>query len=109
LALLPTTLTMYAGAIAAVENESYGAVRALITDGSVDRSIRRQGAKVTVIEKAGPWELVAHERQLGLALRAAQQRRLTEDLLAALANGNLPRRPTYPVSAYLFDTLRPYF
>lgn len=109
LALLPTTLVMYGGAIAAVDHENYGAVRALTTDGAVDRSVWGQGPQITVLEKAGPWELVANERQLGVALRAGQQGKLTDELRAALAAGRVPRRPSYPVSAYLFDALRPYF
>jgi hypothetical protein len=108
LALLPATLTMYAGAIAAVEHDNYGAVRALTIDATVNWSLFGSN-KVTVLEKAGPWELVAQQRHLGIALRAAQQDKLTPDLVDALVAGSLPRKPTYPVSAFLSDALRPYF
>lgn len=108
LALLPATLTMYAGTIAAVEHENYGAVRALTVDATVDWSLLTNH-KVAVLDKAGPWEIVGHERHLGLALRAAQTGVLTEQLLDALAAGRLPRRPVYPVSAFLLDALRSYF
>jgi hypothetical protein len=108
LALLPATLTIYAGTIAAIEHENYGAVRALTVDATVDWSLFTH-RKVAVLDKAGPWEIVGHERHLGLALRAAQTDVLTEQLLDALAAGRLPRRPVYPVSAFLFDALRSYF
>jgi hypothetical protein len=108
LALLPATLTMYAGAIAAVEHKNYGVIRALTVDATVDWSLSTN-RKVTVLDKAGPWEIVGHERHLGLALRAAQTGVLTEQVLDALAAGRLARRPVYPVSAFLFDALRSYF
>jgi hypothetical protein len=99
---------MYAGTIAAIEHDNYTAVRALTTDAIVDWSVFNP-AKISVLEKAGPWELVAHQRQLGIALPAAQDGKLTPDLLHALAAGRVPPRPAYPVSAYLCDALRPYF
>lgn len=108
LAMLPATLTMYAGTIAAVEHENYGAVRTLTVDATVDWSLFTN-RKVAVLDKAGPWEIVGHERHLGLALRAAQTGALTKQLLEDLAAGRLPRRPVYPVSAFLFDALRSYF
>lgn len=108
LALLPAALTMYAGSIAAIEHENYGAVRALTTDATVEWSAFAP-RKVAVLDKAGPWDVVGRERHLGLALRAAQKGVLTEELLQALATGRLPRRPVYPVSAFLFDALRSYF
>lgn len=97
--MLPATLTIYAGTIAAIEHENYGAVRALTVDATVDWSLFTN-RKVAVLDKAGPWEIVGHERHLGLALRAAQTGVLTEQLLDALAAGRLPRRPVYPVSAF---------
>jgi hypothetical protein len=108
LALLPATLVMYAGTLAAIEHDNYTAVRALTIDAIVDWSVFNS-AKISVLEKAGPWELVAHERQLGIALRATQEGKLTPDLLHALAAGRVPPRPAYPVSAFLCDALRPYF
>lgn len=108
LALLPATLTMYAGTIAGVEQENYGAVRALTTDATVEYSAIAP-RKVAVLDKAGPWEVVGRERHLGLALRAAQAGVLTDKLLQALASGQVPRRPVYPVSAFLFEALRSYF
>lgn len=110
LAMLPATLVMYAGTIAAVEHDNYGAVRALTTDGTVQASLFGQ-RKVAVLDKVGPWELVAQERHLGIALLAAQRGKLTQVLLQALADGRAQAqsRPTYPVSEYLFTALRPYF
>lgn len=108
LALLPAALTMYAGTIAAVEHNNYGAIRAITIDATVSWSLFRN-RKVTVLDKVGPWDIVGRGRHLGLALRAAQTGVLTEQLLEALASGRLPRRPVYPVSAFLFDALRSYF
>ncbi len=108
LALLPATLTMYAGTLAAVEHDNYGAIRALTVDATVEWSLF-SNRKVAVLDKVGPWEIVSHERHLGLALRAAQKGVLTGDLLDALAAGRLPRKPAYPVSAFFFDALRTYF
>lgn len=109
LALLPATLTMYAGTIAAVDCENYGAVRALTTDGAASASFFHPERKVPIIDKVGPWEFVAHQRELALALRAAQKDDLTEELLDTLSRGGQPRRATYPASAYLFDALLPCF
>lgn len=108
LAVLPATLMMYAGSIAAIEHENYGAVRALTTDAAVAYSVFAP-RKVAVLDKAGPWDVVGGERYLGLALRAAQTGVLTDELLQALASGRLPRRPVYPVSLFVFDALRSYF
>ena len=112
LSLLPATLTMYAGVIAAVEGQNFGAVRALTTDGRVSRSVFHPDPKVTVIEKVGPWEAVASDERSMLALRAAQQTAANDEALdeqlTAIANGNV-RRPRFVASAYLFDALRPHF
>lgn len=108
LALLPATLTMYAGTMAAVEHENYGAVRALTVDATVNWSLF-SNHKMAILDKVGPWEIVGNERHLGLALRAAQTGVLTDELLNHLAAGRLPHRPVYPVSAFLFAALRSYF
>ncbi|MDT5356749.1 MAG: hypothetical protein QOJ56_5281 [Mycobacterium sp.] len=109
LALLPATLTMYAGVIAATDSDNYGAVRALSTDGAVSVSLFEPDRKVNLIDKVGPWEVCSRRVELALALRAAQQNKLTDDVVAALARGGQPHRATYPVSAYLCEALQPYF
>lgn len=108
LALLPATLVMYAGTIAAIEHDNYGAVRALTVDASVEWSLS-SNSKIAVLDKVGPWQIVGHETCLGVALRAAQVDALTEDLLSNLAAGRVPPRAAYPVSAFLLDALRSYF
>ena len=111
LSRLPACLTLYAGVIAAVEGHNFGAVRALTTDGRVSRSVFNPDLKVTVIEKVGPWEVVAPEDRYMMALRAAQRPGDDEALdgqLTAIANGTF-RKPRFVASAYLFEALRPHF
>ena len=111
LSRLPACLTLYAGVIAAVEGHNFGAVRALTTDGRVSRSVFNPDLKVTVIEKVGPWEVVASEDRYMMALRAAQRPGDDEALdgqLTAIANGTF-RKPRFVASAYLFEALRPHF
>ncbi len=65
--------------------------------------------KVNLIDKVGPWEVCSRRVELALALRAAQQNKLTDEVVAALAGGGQPHRATYPASAYLCEALQPYF
>lgn len=111
LSMLPACLTMYAGVIAAVEGQNFGAVRALTTDGRISRSVFHPEPKVTVIEKVGPWEVVARDDRFMLALRAAQRAVSDEALdktLTEVANGHF-RKPRYVASAYLLEELRSRF
>jgi len=111
LAMLPATLALYAGAIAAVQGRNFGALRALTTDAAVPWSITHPNSRVTVIEKVGPWEALSRDESLALTLRAAQiagdaaelERRLGE------ISQRRWRKPPFVCSSYLFDALRPHF
>jgi hypothetical protein len=105
LSVLPATLTLYAGTIAALDGDNYGAVRALTTDALVSASINTAvSTKVPVITRIGPWDAIPDEIDL-VALRAAQtEQELTDHLLAGIANGDFRKR-RFAWSTYLFNVL----
>ncbi len=110
LALLPATMALYGGTIAAVGGGNYAAVRALTTDGSVSWSTQRQ-RKVTVVEKAAPWETFNREEDLALTVRAGQlfdDTAVLEEKLMLISQRRL-RKPRFVCSRYLKEALRPYF
>ncbi|MGH3632722.1 MAG: AlbA family DNA-binding domain-containing protein [Mycobacterium sp.] len=111
LAILPATLALYAGAIASLAGRNFSALRALTTDGVVSRSITHPQLKVTVIEKAGPWEALDRDDSYALTLRAAQvapDAAGLDEKLTLIAQGRL-RKPRFACSSYLSEALRPHF
>lgn len=110
LALLPATLALYGGTLAAVGGGNYAAVRALTTDSSVSWSSIHRQRKVTVVEKAAPWETFNREEELALTVRAGQlfDAAVLEDKLTLISQRRL-QKPRYVCSRYLKEALRPYF
>lgn len=111
LALLPATLALYGGTIAAVGGGNYAAVRALTTDGSVSWSWTHPQRKVAVVEKAAPWETFNREEDFALAVRTGQlfdDATVLEDKLTLISQRRL-QKPQYVCSRYLKEALRPYF
>jgi len=105
LSVLPATLTLYAGTIAALDGNNYGAVRALTTDAKVRPSVNTAvPATVPVIARIGPWDAVPDEIDI-VGLRASQtEQELTDHLLVRIANGEFRQRH-FAWSTYLFTAL----
>lgn len=105
LSVLPATLTLYAGTIAALDGDNYGAIRALTTDAMVSASVDTAvSTKVPVITMIGPWDAIPDEIDI-VGLRAAQtEPELPDHLLARIASGEFRKR-RFAWSTYLFNVL----
>jgi hypothetical protein len=104
LALLPAVLVLYAGAIAAIDGDNYGALRALTTDAEVEYSMMRD-ERVPVIMRLGPWDSVPDAGDIA-ALRVDLQHggNAPDEMMQKIAAG--PVRPTrFAFSKFLFEAL----
>ena len=103
---LPMLPVIYAGALAALHQDNYCALRAVTLDATVRDTT---DGRVPFIGRAHPWRPFSHLELVPqiLALRAGGQevnRQVADDLLA----GRQGKRYT-PVSDYLYDALRAKF
>ncbi|ALU73348.1 hypothetical protein H351_29855 (plasmid) [Rhodococcus erythropolis R138] len=110
LALFPTTLLMYAATIAALREGNYRLIQALLCEAELDVSEQFGGVTFyrPMIVGASPYYSLRDDTILQ-ALLANQQQTLTEEMLGAIVDNRLRRRPRFPASRYLRETLRPNF
>ena len=103
---LPLLAATYTGALAAVMQDNYVALRCLTVDAQVRDS---NDGRLPIIARAHPWRPFSSFDLLPqlLALRAGGEE-LNRELAEALSAGTRGKRHT-PVSDYLHDTLRQKF
>jgi hypothetical protein len=102
----PVVVVEYTGAIAALHQRNYGALKSIVIDAEV-RDL--QDGKLPLVGRGNPWRPFSRFELLAqlLALRASGEE-VTRELAERLHSGQRGKRYT-PVSDYLHDTLRPKF